>query len=88
MSHELVHPMARRDRRLPDRDSSRYSGLRLVVQRNGSRRAVVSIIFTNVGGQRLQETRLGTATIDVVDENDVPLPPGDVLRRALAAVVL
>jgi len=66
----------------------RSQTVRLVVQRMRGEKAVVSIIFTNVGGGKMSETRLGCATISLVDDEGVHLPVGDMLRRALEAAGL
>jgi len=86
MTHEIMNALAARRRRLPDRDSSRYSTLRLVVQRMGADSAIVSLIFTDVGGNRLQDTRLGLVRVSTVDETGVQLGPDQVLWRAMTAL--
>lgn len=88
MTHEIMNALARRQRTLPDRDESSYQTLRLVLQRNGFRKAVVSLIYTDVGGHRLQDTRLATATIDTHDAQGNALRPGPLLRNALRALHL
>lgn len=88
MTHEIMNALARRRRALPDRDASRYQTLKIVIQRSGRQRAVVSLVYTDVGGQRLQDTRLAAATIDTHDELGVPLSSGPLLRRALDALHL
>jgi hypothetical protein len=87
MTHEIMNALAQRRRRLPNRDDSRYSTLKLVVQRMGADSAIVSIIFTNVGGQRLSDTRLGLVRVSTVDETGVQLGPDQMLSRALKALL-
>jgi hypothetical protein len=87
MTHEIMNALAQRRRRLPDRDSSRYRTIKLVVQRQGADSAIVSIMFTDVAGQRLSDTRLGLAKVSTVDETGVQLGPDQMLMRALMALM-
>jgi hypothetical protein len=87
MTHEIMNALAQRRRSLPNRDDSRYSTLKLVVQRMGADSAIVSVIFTNVGGHRLSDTRLGLARVSTVDESGVQLGPDQMLMRALMAIM-
>ena len=86
MTHEIYNAMVARRRQLPDRDASAYRTLRLVVQRQGSDSAIVSLLFTDVGGHRLTDTRLGLVTISTVDEIGTQLGPDQILWRALKAL--
>ena len=88
MSHEIMSALAARRRSLPNRDESRYQTLKVIVQRAHQGKAVVSLVYTDVGGQRLQDTRLGTAYIDTHDAQGNPLRPGPLLRNALRALHL
>jgi hypothetical protein len=87
MTHEIMNALAQRRRSLPNRDDSRYSTLKLVVQRMGADSAIVSVIFTNVGGHRLSDTRLGLVRVSTVDEAGVQLGPDQMLMRALMAIM-
>lgn len=88
MTHEIMNALASRRRALPDRDGSRYQTLKLVIQRSGYRKAVVSLMYTDVGGQRLQDTRLAAATIDTHDAQGNELRAGPLMRNALRALHL
>lgn len=83
MTHEIHNALVARRRRLRDSDASAYSGLRLVVQRQGLGKAVVSVIYTSVAGQRMAESRLGVITISTAGPGGAPLGAYDVLQRAL-----
>lgn len=88
MTHEIMNALAARRRSLPDGDNSRYQTLKLVVQRSISGKATVSLVYTDVGGHRLQDTRLGVATIDTHDRNGDPLTSSRLMRAALDALHL
>lgn len=88
MNYEIVNAHVARRQRLSDRDNSRSYGMRLVVQRCGRGKAIVSLVVTDIGGHRLAETRLGAATIDTTSSTGSPLSPGEIMRRALAAIGL
>lgn len=87
MTHEITNSLLERRRQLPMRDASRYQTLKLVVQRQGSDSAIVSIIFTDAGGHRLADTRLALVKVSTVDEEGVHLGPDQMLMRALMALV-
>lgn len=88
MTHEIMNALAERRRRLPDGDNSRYQTLKLVVQRSISGTAIVSLVYTDAGGHRLKDTRLGVATIDTHDRNGDPLTSSRLMRAALDALHL
>lgn len=87
MTHEIFNPLALRNRRLPDRDNSRYQTLRLVVQRMGADSAICSVIFCDVGGHRMKESRLDLVRVSTVDETGVQLGHEQMLLRAVRAVL-
>jgi hypothetical protein len=86
--HDIRHPLATRNRRLLNRDASKYQTLKVVVQRSRPGFAVVSLVYTDVGGQRLQDTRLAAAEIETHDSRGKALRPGPLLRNALRALHL
>lgn len=88
MTHEIMNALAQRRRSLPTRDGSRYQTLKLVIQRTSKHTAVVSLMFTNVGGHRLSDTRLAMAHIMTVHPDGSDLTPQEVLREALDAIAL
>jgi hypothetical protein len=88
MSHEILNQLGVRRRQLLNRDASRYQTLKLVIQRSRPGKAVVSLVYTDVGGHRLQDTRLAAAEIDTHDAQGEALRPGPLLRNALRALHL
>lgn len=88
MSHEIMNALAARKRQLPNRDASQYQTLKVVVQRSRPGFALVSLVYTDVGGRRLQDTRLGTAEIPTHDDQGNAHRPGPLLRNALRALHL
>ena len=86
MTHEIHSPLAERHRDLPDRDRSSYQTLKLVIQRQGRQTATVSVVFTNASNGRLDDTRLGCVRVSTVAADGTPLPPGEMLERALRAL--
>lgn len=86
MSHEMKNPLAMRERRLPERDASRYQTLKLVIQRNSSKSAVVSLMFTTVGGQRLSDTRIACANVLTHHPDGRDLSPLELIEEAVLAI--
>jgi hypothetical protein len=86
MTHEIFNAMVERRRDLPSRDGSAYRTLRMVIQRQGADSAIVSLLFTDAGGHRLSDTRLGLVTISTTDEVGAQLGPDQILWRALEAL--
>lgn len=86
MTHEIMDELARRARDLPDRDGSHYQTVKLVVQQQGRRQAIVSLVVTDAGRHRLQDTRLGFAIVSSVDQVGRQLPPHLLLQRALSTL--
>jgi hypothetical protein len=87
MTHEIMNQLGLRRRSLPDRDGSRYQTLKIVVQRMGADSAIVSVVVTDVGGNRLQDTRLDLVRVSTVDETGVQLGTAQMLLRAVRAAV-
>jgi hypothetical protein len=71
--------------RLPSRDSSRFSTLSLVIHRSSTGKGVCSLIVRSVGGGVLQDTRLGTVTIDLAPGSEASQDPRVALQAALDA---
>jgi hypothetical protein len=86
MSHEIVNEMAQRRRDLRLSDHSRYQTLKVVVQRMGLTQAIVSLMYTNVGGHRLSDTRLGTAKISTLHPDGRALDPREIMEAAMKAL--
>lgn len=87
MTHEIKDELGRRQRRLPKRDASAYQTTKIVVQKVSARQSMCSLVVTNVGGQRLSDTRLAWVIIEHVDSVGRQLSPLMVLSRALEAIV-
>jgi hypothetical protein len=88
MTHEIFSELARRQRNLPDRDGSRYQTVKLVIQRSGRNSAVCSLVFVDVGGQRLSDTRLAFAVITTTDSVGRQLSPMALMARATNAILI
>ena len=86
MTHEIMNELALRRRLLRKSDVSRYQTLKIVVQRQGLTRAVVSLVYANAGGGRLSDTRLGTCTIGTLHPDGRALDPREIMEAAVAAL--
>lgn len=75
-------------KRLPSRDSSRYSQVRLTITRTSRETGIVSVVARSAGGGLLTDTRLYAT--------EIPLSPGSresqdalwALRQALQSLML
>lgn len=87
MTHEIKDELGRRNRSLPDKDASRYQTTKLVVQKVSRTQSMVSLVTTDVAGQRLSDTRLAWCMIAHVDQVGRQLSPHMVLAKALEAIL-
>lgn len=86
MQHELLHAAAERRRQLPDRDASNFQQVRIVLDKVGVNTVLVSLLVTDVGRHRLQDTALGRWKIPLRDSAGRAHTPKALLRLALEAM--
>ena len=83
MQHEILHAAAERRRQLPDRDASNFQQVRVVLDKVGVNTVLVSLLVTDVGRHRLQDTALGRWKIPLRRSDGSWMAPKELLRLAL-----
>ena len=86
MQHELLHAAAARRRELPDKDASNYQQVRLVLDKVGVNTVLVTLLVTDVGRHRLQDTALGRWKVPLRDSAGNRHQVRALLRMALDAM--
>ena len=83
MTHEIQNALSTRLRHLPERDGSRYSTYRLVVNIDGPDYATVSLIHVDARNNMLKDSRLWVGRIPRCDDDGNPVGHLVLLQRAL-----